>query len=59
MYNATVPTMLSINEAAERTNLPRTFIRKLCWDNKITYVRSGKKYLVNLEKLCDYLNQQN
>ena len=51
-----IPTMLTINQAAERTGLPKTFIRQLIWDRKIVYIRSGQKYLVNLEKLCDFLN---
>lgn len=59
MTNTAVPTMLTIKETAERTNLSQTYIRRLCWDNKITYVKSGSKYYVNLEKLCDYLNQKN
>lgn len=58
MDNITIPTMLSIKETAERTNLSETYIRKLLWDNKIVHVKSGKKYLVNLERLIDYLNQQ-
>lgn len=53
-----VPTMLSIRECAKRTNLSETFLRKLVWENQITYVKTGKKYLINLEKLVDYLNQQ-
>lgn len=58
MDNITVPTMLSIKETAERTNLSETYIRKLVWDKKIVFVKTGKKYLVNLERLVDYLNQQ-
>ena len=53
-----VPTMLSIKETAERTNLSETYIRNLVWDNKIVYVKTGRKYLVNLERLVDYLNQK-
>ncbi len=56
MDDIKIPTMLTINQAAERTNLPKWYIRQLVWDKKICYVRSGKKYLVNLEKLCDFLN---
>lgn len=58
MDNISVPTMLSIKETAERTNLSETYIRKLVWDKKIVFVKTGKKYLVNLERLVDYLNQQ-
>ena len=54
---ATVPTMLSINETAKRTGLSALYLRKLCWDNKISFVRTGKKYLINLDRLIDYLNK--
>ena len=57
MDNLTIPTMLSIKETAKRVNLSETFIRRLVWDKKIKYVRTGKKYLVNLENLVSYLNQ--
>ena len=53
-----VPTMLSIKETAERTHLSERFIRKLVWNDQIKYVRTGVKYLVNLESLVDYLNQK-
>lgn len=58
MESISIPTMVSIKECAERTNLSATYIRKLVWDNKIVYVKTGKKYLVNLERFVDYLNQQ-
>ncbi len=53
-----IPTMLTIKDTAKRTNLPEHFIRKLCWENKIAYCMAGNKYLVNLEKLVDYLNRE-
>lgn len=59
MDNIAIPTMLSIKETAKRVNLSETFIRRLVWDKKIKYVRTGKKYLVNLENLVSYLNQSN
>lgn len=58
MDSISIPTMLTIRDCAERTNLSQTYIRKLVWDNKIVYVKTGRKYLVNLERLVDYLNQQ-
>lgn len=51
-----VPTMLSIAEAAERSGLAQHYVRQLCLTNQIVYVRAGKKYLVNFEKLIDFLN---
>ena len=51
-----IPTMLTIKETAQRTKLPVHFVRKLCWEKKVPYLRVGKKYLIPLEKFCDFLN---
>lgn len=51
-----VPLMLTIKQVAERLKLPVHFIRKLCWEDKISYVKAGNKYLINFGKLIDYLN---
>ena len=58
MDKLNIPTMLTIKETAEKTHLAEAYIRRLVWNNQICYVRSGKKYLVNLEKLIDFLNKQ-
>ena len=52
------PEMLSIRETAERANLSERFIRKLCRNNKIRYVKSGRKYLVNWPQFVQFLNNQ-
>ncbi len=51
-----VPTMLTIPELAKRTALSKYHIRQLCTNNKISYIRAGKKYLINYEKFIAYLN---
>ena len=51
-----IPTMLTIKEASEAVNLSAYRIRQLCITNQIVYIRAGSKYLVNLDKLIDYLN---
>lgn len=51
-----MPTMLPIKKAAEATGLSYSFIRLLCIQNKIVYVRSGTKYFINMEKFTEYLN---
>ncbi len=50
------PRMLTIKQTAAETNLPYEFIRKLCLQNKIVYIKTGNKYLINFEKFIDYLN---
>lgn len=51
----TVPTMVSINQARNETGLSYEFLRSLIREGKITYIRTGKKFLINLEKLVEYL----
>lgn len=54
-----IPCMLSIKEASLRTGVSQSFVRRLCKDNKIVYVKSGKKYLINYNKFIDFLNAGN
>ena len=46
--------MRTIKQAAEETGLSYNCIRQLCIDNKIKYIRSGKKYYVNMPSLIKY-----
>ena len=55
----TCPRMLTIKQAATETNLPYEFIRRLCLQKKIVFVKTGKKYLINMDKFIDYLNGSN
>ena len=50
-----MPTMVTIRAAADQTGLSYDFIRNLIREKKIVYVRAGKKFLVNMEKLAEYL----
>lgn len=54
--NTNVPKMRTIKETAKETELSYNYIRNLCLQNKIVYVRAGNKYLVNVDKLIEYLN---
>lgn len=54
--NGPIPVMLTIKETSEKFNLPEHFCRNLVWQKKITYVKGGKKYLINEKSLIDYLN---
>ena len=46
-----IPIMATIQEAANRTGLSYDYIRKLCIQGKIVYIRTGSKRLVNMDKL--------
>lgn len=48
--------MLTIQQAADETGLSYGCIRKWCLENRIVFVRSGKKHLINMDRLGDYLN---
>ena len=50
------PRMRTIDEVSKLTGLSYTFIRKLCLNGKIVHVKTGGKYLVNLDKFYEYLN---
>ena len=55
--NYNVPTMLTISATAIRSGLAKHYLRKLCIENKIVYVKCGTKYIINFEKLIEYLNK--
>ncbi len=50
------PQMKTINEASKISGLAKYRIRQMVLQNKVKYVRAGKKYLINIESLIDYLN---
>lgn len=51
-----IPEMKTISEASKIVGLTKYHVRKLVLQDKIKYVRSGVKYLVNVDSLINYLN---
>ena len=51
-----VPKMLTIEETAKTFNLPKNFIRQAVLDGRIVHVKAGKKFLINAQKVEDWLN---
>ena len=51
-----IPAMLTIEETAKRTGLSYEYIRKLCKQGEIVFVRTGRKYLINFDRFIDFLN---
>ena len=49
-------TMVTINKAAELTGVSYSYIRGLCLTKQIVFVKTGCKYLINLEKFVHFLN---
>ena len=50
------PEMLQIKQVASRTGLSYYYIRQLCLNEEIVFIRAGNKYLVNYDRFIDYLN---
>lgn len=46
--------MKPIKNASEETGLSYHFIRKLCLEGKIKFIKSGNKYYVNMSSLLAY-----
>lgn len=51
------PQMETINEASKISGLAKYRIRQIVLENKVKYVKAGKKYLINVDSLIEYLNK--
>ena len=52
-----MPTMVTMNKAAELTGVTYSALRRWIKNGEFTYyVMAGTKYLINMEKLVDFLN---
>ena len=53
-----IPTMMTLREAAKETGLTYSCLRRWILSGEfVYYVKSGSKYLVNMERLAEFLNQ--
>ncbi len=50
------PLMLSVTDTCKYTGLSERFVRRLLHENKIVFVKSGNRALINVDRLIDYLN---
>ncbi len=50
-----IPCMITINEAAQIVKLAKYHIRQLVLQGKVKYIKTGRKYLLNLDSLINYL----
>ena len=53
-----IPVMITIAQASTETGISYDCIRKLCLQGKLVHVRAGRKFLINKEKLADYLGRE-
>lgn len=51
-----IPRMRTIQQVSELTGFPYKRIMMLCKSDKIVYIKAGAKYLINLDKFIEYLN---
>lgn len=51
-----IPRMLTLRQCADETGISYEALRKLCLQGEIVYRKVGVKYLINMERLADYLN---
>ena len=56
LENLKLPRMATVNEASEITGLAKHYVRQLALQGKIRHVRAGKKILINIDKLIEFLN---
>lgn len=52
-----IPRMLTLREAAKETGLSYDFLRRLCLQGKLVYIKAGTKFLLNEDRLIDFLNR--
>ena len=51
----TIPQMKTIKEVSKIVGLAEYHIRQLVKQNKIRFIMAGKKYLINMDSLIEYL----
>lgn len=52
-----IPTMGTIEKASSVTGITKYRLRELCKSKKIVCIKCGNKYLINIDRLIDYLNR--
>lgn len=53
----TLPTMISVKQASAQFGLTPYFLRSLCHDGKIRYIKVSKnRWLLNAESIAEYCN---
>lgn len=56
MNDIKIPRMRTIKETAELFDLPVNFVRQKVNNGEIVAVRAGRRFLVNIDKLVEYLD---
>lgn len=56
MREFSIPKMATIEETAAMFGVSSYFVRRLVRGGKVIAVKTGRKYLVNVDRFDDYLN---
>lgn len=48
--------MVTLKEASSRTGISYDRLRKMCINRQIVHIRAGCKFLINWDRLVEYLN---
>ena len=51
-----IPRMVPIQTLADESGISYKALWQMCKQNKIVYIKSGNKYLVNVDKFIEFLN---
>ena len=51
-----IPRMVPIQTLADESGISYKAIWQMCKQNKIVHIKSGNKFLVNVDKFVEYLN---
>ena len=51
-----IPRMVPLQTLADESGIPYKALWLMCKQNKIVYIKSGNKYLVNVDKFVEFLN---
>lgn len=57
MTETKIPVMLTIEQAAAATGITKYRLREWCREKRITCILCGNKFLINLDKLIEFLNK--
>ena len=52
-----LPEMLSVNEAAEKTNISAEYLRYLCYSGKVNHIKCGRRYMIDSGALAEYIKK--
>lgn len=56
MREFSIPKMATIEETAAMFGVSSYFVRKLVRGGKVVAVKTGRKYLVNIDRFAEFLN---